>query len=96
MLMAGLDGIEKKMDPGSALDKDIYSLSKAELKDVPSVPGSLADSLTALEKDHEFMLKGDVFTPDVIDTWLSMKRSKDVAAVNLRPHPYEFFLYYDA
>jgi glutamine synthetase len=60
------------------------------------VPGSLPESLTALENDHEFLLKGDVFTPDLLETWISMKRTKDVAAINLRPHPYEFFLYYDA
>jgi glutamine synthetase len=60
------------------------------------VPGSLAEALSALEKDQAFLLEGDVFTPDVLDTWISMKREKDVAAVNLRPHPYEFFLYYDA
>ncbi len=96
LLMAGLDGIEKKMDPGASMDVDIYELSAEEAKKVKQVPGSLTESLDALERDHEFLYKGDVFTPDVIETWLEMKRKKDVDAVRLRPHPYEFFLYYDA
>ncbi|HEY2776122.1 MAG TPA: type I glutamate--ammonia ligase [Candidatus Binatia bacterium] len=95
MMMAGLDGIERKLDPGASLDKDIYSLSKAELKDVPSVPGSLSDALDALEKDHAFMLKGDVFSEDFIETWIEHKRSKEVDAIRLRPHPHEFEMYYD-
>ena len=96
MLMAGLDGIERRLDPGDPLDKDIYALTPEELKDVPSVPGSLPDALAALEKDHDFMLKGDVFTEDVIDTWLEYKRTKEIDPLRLRPHPYEFALYYDA
>jgi len=95
MMMAGLDGIERQLDPGAALDKDIYSLSKLELQDVPSVPGSLADALDALEKDHEFLLKGDVFSEEFIGTWIDHKRSKEVDAIRLRPHPHEFELYYD-
>ncbi len=95
MLMAGLDGIQNKIDPGSPLDKDIYELGPEELKDVPSVPGSLEAALNALENDHEFMLKGDVFTQDAIDTWIDYKRKKEVDPVRLRPHPYEFVLYYD-
>ena len=95
MLMAGLDGIQNKIDPGQPLDKDIYELGPEELKDVPSVPGSLDAALTALENDHEFMLKGDVFTQDAIDTWIWYKRTKEVDPVRLRPHPYEFMLYYD-
>jgi len=95
MLMAGLDGIENKLDPGEPLDKDIYELGPEELSQVPSLPGSLEDALDCLEKDHDFLLKGDVFTKDVIDTWISYKRSKEVDALRLRPHPYEFFLYYD-
>jgi glutamine synthetase len=95
MLMAGLDGIQNKIHPGEPLDKDIYELGPEELKEVPSVPGSLAEALDALERDHEFLLKGDVFTQDVIDTWLDYKRKKEVDAVRLRPHPYEFVLYYD-
>jgi len=95
MLMAGLDGIQNKIDPGLPLDKDIYELGPEELKGVPSVPGSLDQALRELENDHEFMLKGDVFTQDAIDTWIEYKRKKEVDPVRLRPHPYEFVLYYD-
>ena len=95
MLMAGLDGIQNKIDPGQPLDKDIYELGPEELKDVPSVPGSLDAALTALENDHEFMLKGDVFTQDAIDTWIEYKRKREVDPVRMRPHPYEFMLYFD-
>jgi len=95
MLMAGLDGIENRLDPGEPLDKDIYALSPAELSKVPSVPGSLDGALNALENDHEFLTKGDVFTQDVIETWLEYKRGKEIDPVRLRPHPYEFKLYFD-
>ncbi len=95
MLMAGLDGIQNKIDPGPPLDKDIYELPPEELAEVPSVPASLGEALDALERDHEFLLKGDVFTEDVIETWLWYKRTKEVDPVRLRPHPYEFVLYYD-
>jgi glutamine synthetase len=95
MLMAGLDGIQNKIDPGKPLDKDIYALSPEESKDVPKAPGSLDEALKALEKDHAFLLKGDVFTPDVISTWLDYKRENEVDAIRLRPHPYEFALYFD-
>jgi glutamine synthetase len=95
MLMAGLDGVENKIDPGEPLDKDIYELGPEELATVPSLPGSLEDALDCLEKDHDFLLKGDVFTEDVIETWISYKRAKEVDALRLRPHPYEYFLYYD-
>ncbi len=95
MLMAGLDGIENKIDPGEPLDKDIYDLAPEELANVPSMPGSLEDALDNLENDHDFLMKGDVFTADAIETWISYKRSKEVDALRLRPHPYEFFLYYD-
>ena len=95
MLMAGLDGIQNKIYPGSPLDKDIYELSPEELADVPSTPASLDAALDELEKDHEFMLKGDVFTKDVIETWIAYKRKNEVDALRLRPHPYEFALYYD-
>ncbi|MFM2151740.1 MAG: glutamine synthetase [Pseudomonadota bacterium] len=94
-LMAGLDGIINRIDPGEPLDKDIYGLSKAELKDVPKMPGSLEDALVALEKDHEFLLKGGVFTKDLIETWIDYKRTHEVDAIRLRPHPKEFELYYD-
>jgi glutamine synthetase len=96
MLMAGLDGIEKKLSPGEPLDKDIYSLTPEELANVPSMPGSLEDALANLKKDHEFLLKGDVFTEDVIETWIDYKYSNEVQQMRLRPHPYEFNLYYDA
>ena len=95
MLLAGLDGVQNKIDPGQPLDKDIYELGPEELKGVPSVPGSLDAALTALENDHEFLLKGDVFTQDAIDTWINYKRKREVDPVRLRPHPYEFVLYYD-
>lgn len=95
MLMAGLDGIERKLDPGDPLDKDIYSLGPEELAEIPSVPGSLEDALKALKNDHEFLLKGDVFTEDVIETWIDYKMENEVNPVKLRPVPYEFMLYFD-
>ncbi len=95
MLMAGLDGIEKKLSPGEPLDKDIYSLGPEELAGIPNVPGSLEDALKALEADHEFLMKGDVFTEDVIETWIEYKIDKEVNPVKLRPVPYEFKLYFD-
>jgi len=96
MMMAGLDGIENKIDPGEPLDRDIYDMSPEELKNVPSLPGSLEESLAALRRDHEFLLKGDVFTKEIIDLWINYKMDKEVNAVRMRPHPYEFALYYDA
>ncbi|MCZ6606661.1 MAG: type I glutamate--ammonia ligase [Alphaproteobacteria bacterium] len=95
MLMAGLDGIENKIDPGPPIDKDLYDLPPEEAAAVKSTPGSLEEALDALEADHAFLLKGDVFTKDVIEMWLSYKRENEVDALRLRPHPYEFFLYYD-
>jgi len=95
MLMAGLDGIENKMDPGQPLDKDIYELDPEEVSSIPSMPGSLEDALDALQRDHAFLLKGDVFTPELLRTYVEYKRSKEVEAIRLRPHPYEFALYYD-
>src|SRR6478736_5027288 len=95
MLMAGLDGVENKIDPGQPLDKDIYDLGPEELAKVPSMPGSLEDALSALEKDHAFLLKGDVFTEELLSTYIDYKKSKEVDAIRLRPHPYEFALYYD-
>jgi len=95
MMLAGLDGIEKRIHPGEPLDKDIYAMSPEELKEVPSVPGSLDDALKALRADHEFLLKGDVFTPDVLDTWIEFKTAAEVDPVRLRPVPLEFALYYD-
>jgi len=95
MLMAGLDGIQNKIDPGDALDKNIYGLSPEELADVPQAATSFEEALDALEDDHEFLLKGDVFTQDVIDTWIQYKRDEEIAEMRLRPTPNEFFLYYD-
>ena len=95
LLMAGLDGIINKLDPGEPLDKDIYDLSQEELSGVPSTTGSLEESLEALEKDHEFLLRGDVFTEDLISLWIDYKMANEVKQVALRPHPYEFMLYYD-
>ena len=95
ILMAALDGIQSKMDPGEPLDKDIYDLPPEEMSKVALTPGSLEEALTALENDHEFLLKGEVFTQDVIDTWISYKRENEVNALRLRPHPYEFVMYYD-
>jgi len=95
MLMAGLDGIENKIDPGEPMDKDIYSMGREELSNIPTLPGSLDEAMDALEGDHDFMLKGDVFTQDLIDTWIDYKRENDIASLRLRPHPYEFEMYYD-
>jgi glutamine synthetase len=95
MLMAGLDGVQNKIDPGQPLDKDIYDLGPEELAQVPSMPGSLEDALSALEADHQFLLHGDVFTEDLLQTYIAYKREKEVDAIRLRPHPYEFALYYD-
>ena len=95
MLMAGLDGIENKIDPGGPLDKDIFELSPKEAAKVPSVPGSLDAALKALEKDHGFLTKGGVFTKDFIDLWIEYKMKKEVDPVRMRPHPHEFELYYD-
>ncbi|HJW63840.1 MAG TPA: type I glutamate--ammonia ligase [Actinomycetes bacterium] len=95
MLMAGLDGVRNKIEPAGPLDKDLYELPPEELSEIPQVPGSLDDALAALEADHEFLLEGDVFTQDVIDTWLAYKREREIDAVRLRPHPWEFHLYYD-
>jgi len=95
MLMAGLDGIENRLDPGDPLDKDIYALSSEELEDVPTTCASLEEALDALEGDHDFLLRGDVFTPDVLQTWIDYKREAEVDPVRLRPVPYEFYLYYD-
>jgi glutamine synthetase len=95
MLMAMIDGIQNKIDPGEPLDKDIYDLEPEELAKVPTTPGSLDEALKALRKDHDFLLRGDVFTPDVIDTWIWYKTVNEVDALRLRPHPYEFCLYAD-
>ena len=95
MLMAGLDGIENKIDPGEPLDKNIYALSPEEASSIPSMPGSLEEACDCLEEDHDFLLKGDVFTTDTIANWIEYKREEECAAVRLRPHPHEFELYFD-
>jgi glutamine synthetase len=95
LLMAGLDGVANKMDPGAPVDKDLYDLPPAELAKVPSVPGSLEESLDGLEKDHDFLLAGGVFTEELIEDWIAYKRKNEVDEVRLRPHPWEFKLYYD-
>ena len=96
MLMAGLDGVQKKMDPGAPLEKNTYELSPREERRLKTVPGSLEESLRALEADNEFLRRGNVFTDDVIETWLSYKRENEIDPVRLRPHPWEFHLYFDA
>ncbi len=95
VLMAALDGIQNKLDPGAPLDKDIYDLGPQELEGFPAVPVSLEAALTALRQDHDFLLRGDVFTEDVIDTWIWFKQTREVQALRERPHPWEFAMYYD-
>src|SRR5271156_2346545 len=95
MMMAGLDGILNKIDPGEPLDKDIYDLSPEEMKMVPSMPASLEEALASLEDDHAFLLKGDVFSEEMLETFIAYKRKNEADAVRLRPHPHEFALYYD-
>ncbi len=95
MLMAGLDGIENKLDPGEPMDKDLYDLETKEAARIPTMPGSLEDALRNLERDHQFLLKGGVFTEDLLEAWIGYKRTREVDPLRLRPHPYEFFLYYD-
>jgi glutamine synthetase len=95
IMMAAIDGINNKIHPGEPLDKDIYDLPPEELAKVPTTPGSLREALNALEKDHDYLVKGDVFTSDVIETWIDYKIENEVNAMALRPHPWEFALYYD-
>jgi glutamine synthetase len=96
ILLAAIDGIQNKLHPGEPLDRDIYDMPPEELANVPKAPGSLDEALAALEADHDFLLRGDVFTDDVIATWLRYKREKEIQPMRLRPHPYEFCLYFDA
>ncbi len=95
MLMAGLDGIQRRINPGDPIDKNLYDLPPEEMARVPKAPGTLDEALDALESDYKFLMEGNVFTQDVIDTYLSYKRSREIDEIRLRPHPYEFFLYYD-
>jgi glutamine synthetase len=94
-MMAGVDGIVNRVDPGEPLDKDLYDMEPEELKAVPSTPGSLEEALKALDEDHEFLLRGDVFTEDVIRTWIGYKVEREVKPMASRPHPFEFAMYYD-
>jgi glutamine synthetase len=96
MLMAGLDGVRRRIDPGEPMDRNLYELPPEERARVPSTPGSLEQALDALAADHAFLLEGEVFTADVIEIYLAYKRSREVDEMRLRPHPYEFVLYYDA
>ena len=93
--MAGLDGIKNKIEPPAPIEKDLYELPESEAKKIKSMPGSLDQALDALERDHDFLLEGDVFTTDVIETWITYKRKREVDAIRLRPHPHEFSLYFD-
>lgn len=95
IMMAVVDGIENRIDPGDPMDKNIYDLPPEELAQIDSAPASLDEALAALEKDHDFLLKGDVFTKDVIERWIEYKMENEVNAIRLRPHPHEFFMYYD-
>ena len=95
ILMAGLDGVQNKIEPPDPVDKDLYDLPPEELAQVPTVPGSLDESLRALEADNDFLRAGGVFTGDLIDTWIAYKREHEIDPVRLRPHPWEFMLYYD-
>ena len=94
LLLAAIDGIENKIDPGKPLEGDIYAMSKAQLAEIPNTPGSLEEALDALKKDHAFLLKGDVFTKELIETWIDYKFENEIQELRQRPHPYEFFLYY--
>ncbi|KAA2262815.1 type I glutamate--ammonia ligase [Solihabitans fulvus] len=95
MLMAGLDGVKNKIEPPAPIDKDLYELPPEEARDVPQVPGTLAEVIDNLERDHDYLLEGGVFTPDLIETWIRIKRENEIDPIRLRPHPYEFALYYD-
>ena len=95
LLMAGLDGVQRKLEPPEPVDKDIYELEGEEKARIQSVPGSLAESLKALEADHDYLLQGEVFTADLVETWLEYKWTREVEQVALRPHPWEFHLYHD-
>jgi glutamine synthetase len=95
MMMAGMDGIKNKIEPAAPIDKDLYELPPEEAKDIPQVPGSLGAVIDRLEEDHDYLLEGGVFTPDLIETWIDIKRTAEIDPLRLRPHPYEFALYYD-
>jgi glutamine synthetase len=96
MLMAGLDGVQNEIDPGPSLDCDIYELDAEELAKYPKTPGSLSEAIDALEADHEFLIQGSVFTDDLVQGWINWKREEELDPMALRPHPYEFHMYYDS
>jgi glutamine synthetase len=96
IMMACIDGIKKEISPGAPLDRDIYEMSREELSKVPHTPGSLEEAIAALEKDHDFLTEGGVFTDDLIEAWAAWKKEKELDEMHLRPHPYEFHLYYDS
>ena len=95
MMLAGVDGIRNRIDPGDPIDKNIYDLPPEEAAEIKKVPGSLPDAIAALQADHEFLLQGDVFSSDFIDSYIDYKVTSEIDPIRLRPHPYEFFLYYD-
>ena len=95
MLMAGLDGVQNRINPGDPIDKNLYDLPPVERAKIRSTPGSLDEALDALAADHQFLLKGEVFTKDAVEVYINYKRSREIDEIRLRPHPYEFFLYYD-
>jgi len=95
MLMAGLDGIKNSIDPGDPLDKNLYDLEPEEASKILNVPSSLGEAMDALEDDHKFLMEGNVFTRDLIDMWVAYKRINEIDAIRLRPHPWEYYLYYD-
>ena len=95
MLLAGLDGIQNQIEPPPPLEKDLFDLPAEELANIPHTPGSLEEAMDALEADHDFLSAGGVFTDDLLETWIEYKRLEEADAVRLRPHPYEFALYYD-
>ncbi|APA99151.1 Glutamate--ammonia ligase [Nocardia seriolae] len=95
MMMAGLDGITNKTEPALPVDKDLYELTPEESAEVAQTPASLEEVITRLEADHEYLTQGGVFTEDLIDTWIDIKRNQEIAPIHLRPHPYEFELYFD-
>ncbi|MBA2768582.1 MAG: type I glutamate--ammonia ligase, partial [Sporichthyaceae bacterium] len=95
MLLAGMDGIKNKVEPPTPIDKDLYELPPDELADVDTVPASLPAVMDRLERDHDYLLEGGVFTSDLIETWIDFKRTQEIDPMRLRPHPHEFELYYD-
>ena len=95
LLMAGLDGIRNELDPGDPVDKNIYDLATEEASNIKTVPGSLDAAMAALEADHDFLLEGGVFTEDLVDVWIQYKKEREIDAIRLRPHPYEYHLYFD-